>query len=194
MQRVMPWRNGGGSTREVAIDPPDARAGAPFRWRISRASVASDSPFSIFPGVDRSLWLLRGNGLLLDVAGREVRLERPLQRFDFAGETPVHARLLAGAIEDLNVFVARGSVTVDAQVLTLAADQQETRTLPRGTSVLLALEGGLAVTGMTAAPTIFHTGDAVRIDADAETTFGASPAGAATILLASFVPSALPAT
>jgi environmental stress-induced protein Ves len=106
-QPVMPWANGGGSTRQVAIEPRDGSLARGFLWRVSMAHVASDGPFSLLPGVDRSLWLLDGAGLELTVAGGPVVLDAPLQRFDFDGGDPVHARLLAGPCTDLNVMVAR---------------------------------------------------------------------------------------
>src|SRR5690606_16282318 len=115
-QRVVAWRNGLGSTREVAIDPLDGSVEQGFRWRVSCAGVAADGPFSRFPGVDRTLWLVRGDGLLLDLDGREVRLDQRLQRVDFAGEANVHARLLGGAVDDLNVMVRRGEVRADSSM------------------------------------------------------------------------------
>jgi environmental stress-induced protein Ves len=66
----MPWANGGGSTRQVAIDPPGATLAGAFRWRVSIAQIASDGPFSRLPGIDRAMWLVRGNGVRLDVDGR----------------------------------------------------------------------------------------------------------------------------
>ena len=54
---VSPWKNGGGTTTEVAAFPP----GAPlenFGWRVSIAQVARSGPFSLFPGIDRTLALL----------------------------------------------------------------------------------------------------------------------------------------
>src|SRR3546814_10305481 len=52
--RVMPWKNGGGSTTEVAV-APDGAGLDEFDWRISMAVVGADGPFSGFPGVDRTL-------------------------------------------------------------------------------------------------------------------------------------------
>ena len=52
-QKVMPWKNGGGVTTEIAKDGSE-----PFLWRASRAQVASDGPFSYFPGYDRILIIL----------------------------------------------------------------------------------------------------------------------------------------
>lgn len=158
-QRVVPWRNGGGSTREVAIEPPDGSVATGFRWRISIAGVAADGPFSAFPGVDRSLWLLSGGGMEIDVADRRVRLERPYQRVDFAGEAAVSARLLAGPTTDLNVMVARGWVEVDAGVFELAAGATRRERLPEAVHVVCTLAGSVEVDGRRLAP-----GDALRLD------------------------------
>ena len=66
--RVVPWKNGGGITREVLVEPDPADP-AQFLWRISIATVAAPGPFSLFPGVDRSIAVLEGAGLRLDVDG-----------------------------------------------------------------------------------------------------------------------------
>ena len=52
--RVMPWKNGGGTTTEVAVSPEGAGLDH-FDWRISMARVEQDGPFSTFPGIDRTL-------------------------------------------------------------------------------------------------------------------------------------------
>ena len=60
--RRMPWKNGGGETVEIAISPADAGLDG-FDWRLSMATVATDGPFSVFPGIDRSLAVIRGAGI-----------------------------------------------------------------------------------------------------------------------------------
>ena len=159
-QRVVPWRNGGGTTREIAIDPPDADVGGAFRWRVSRAHVAADGPFSRFPGIDRSLWLVAGDGIELDVDGVRTRLDAPGARCDFAGECAVHGRLLGGAIDDLNVMVdrARGHGQSTWQ---WCGGRGHARTAPAGTTVVVALTAELAALDRRLAP-----GDALRIEAD----------------------------
>ncbi len=104
-----PWKNGGGVTREVAARPPGAGMDG-FDWRVSLADVAADGPFSAFPGVDRVLTVIEGDGLVLEVEGRSTRLE-PGAPFAFPGEAAVVARLTAGPIRDLNVMVRRGAWT-----------------------------------------------------------------------------------
>lgn len=68
--KTMPWKNGGGVTVEIAIHPPSASMDA-FDWRISMATVAQDGPFSSFPGIDRTLAIIEGNGMALAIAGDE---------------------------------------------------------------------------------------------------------------------------
>ncbi len=73
--RRMPWKNGGGVTVEIAVHPQGASVDD-FDWRVSMATVASHGPFSIFPGIDRTLSVLEGDGILLDVDGQVSTLTR----------------------------------------------------------------------------------------------------------------------
>ncbi len=63
-----PWKNGGGSTRQLAIHPPQASLDD-FVWRISCARVSGAGPFSAFPGIQRSQALLEGDLLLQRQSG-----------------------------------------------------------------------------------------------------------------------------
>lgn len=102
-----PWKNGGGSTREIAAYPPGSSFDD-FAWRVSIADVGADGPFSRFPGIDRTIVLLDGNGmkLILDGAG-EHRLDQPFEPFEFEGEAKVAAVLLDGPTRDFNLMVRR---------------------------------------------------------------------------------------
>jgi environmental stress-induced protein Ves len=103
----VPWKNGGGSTTEIAIAPPEAGFDD-FDWRISLATIASDGPFSQFPGVDRTLMLVEGHGVTLDIDGADRVLlceDEPAVRFD--GAAKVQAKLNRGATTDLNVMTRR---------------------------------------------------------------------------------------
>lgn len=104
--RTMAWKNGGGTTAEIARWP-EAAAGD-FHWRLSMATVASDGPFSVFPDVDRSLAVLDGLGMELTIAvDPPVRLTSESDPFGFAGDRPAHARLLGGPVVDLNIMTVR---------------------------------------------------------------------------------------
>ncbi|MES2323217.1 MAG: HutD family protein [Pseudomonadota bacterium] len=102
-----PWKNGGGSTTEIAIAPLGATVDK-FDWRISLATIANSGPFSVFPGVDRTLALVEGEGVVLDIGdeGRFVLSEDdPI--VEFAGESVVEATLNGGATTDFNVMTRR---------------------------------------------------------------------------------------
>ncbi len=111
-----PWKNGGGTTREIAAAPPGAGV-ADFDWRVSVAEIASDGPFSAFPGVDRQIVLLEGAGVRLRGARFDRCLDRPLEPFAFAGEEPVEASLLGGPSRDLNVMTRRGAARAELRVV-----------------------------------------------------------------------------
>ena len=88
---VQPWKNGGGMTTEIAAFPAGAGFDA-FEWRISMARVASAGPFSMFPGIDRSLALIEGAGITLDVEGRGAIVLAPgAHPAVFPGDVPVSA-------------------------------------------------------------------------------------------------------
>jgi environmental stress-induced protein Ves len=105
--RTMPWKNGGGITREIAVFP---EAGD-FLWRLSLATVASDGPFSAFPNIDRTLTVLEGEGIELSVEGSGPARLRPGAPFAFPGDLPASARLLGGAVVDFNVMTRRDRLT-----------------------------------------------------------------------------------
>ena len=118
--RRMPWRNGHGETAEVAIRPTGATLDD-FDWRVSMARIDGDGPFSIFPQIDRTLAVLRGNGLRLSVAGSApVDLTRETEPLAFPGDVPADATLLGGTITDLNVMTRRERLKHSMQRLRIA--------------------------------------------------------------------------
>jgi environmental stress-induced protein Ves len=105
--RRMIWKNGGGETAEIAVFPEGAGLDD-FGWRVSMATVASDGPFSAFAGVDRTLSVLEGDGIALEVEGHEgVRLTTGSPPYAFAADAATSARLIGGQIVDLNVMTRR---------------------------------------------------------------------------------------
>jgi environmental stress-induced protein Ves len=105
--RTTPWKNGGGSTTQIAAEPSGASLDT-FDWRISMARVAADGPFSAFPGIDRTLAVVRGSGLVLTIGGgAPVTLACGSDPISFAGDIATSARLIEGEIIDLNVMTRR---------------------------------------------------------------------------------------
>ena len=111
----MPWKNGGGHTCEIVAHPPEAGMDT-FAWRVSVAEIARDGPFSAFPGVDRTLVLLSGNGMRLAAGGETIELHARHEPVTFAGEAAIDCVLTSGPTRDFNLMVRRdqhaGSVVV----------------------------------------------------------------------------------
>src|SRR5215467_2608211 len=86
--RTTAWKNGGGSTTEIAVAPPGASLDH-FDWRVSMARVASDGPFSEFSGIDRTLAVVAGGGLFLTIGeAAPIVLDCNSDPISFAGDTP----------------------------------------------------------------------------------------------------------
>jgi environmental stress-induced protein Ves len=110
-----PWKNGSGTTRTIAISPPGADFET-FDWRISIAEVASAARFSPFPGVDRTILLLDGAGLILQIDGRVVPLTTLFEPYKFSGDEAVRYRLVNGSTRDFNVMTRRGRAEAEVQI------------------------------------------------------------------------------
>ena len=118
--RRMPWKNGGGITLELAVEPPDATLETGFAWRLSSAEVALSGPFSRFPGLERTLLLLSGGGLGLDFGEHGARvLDQPLAPLRFSGDWPAQATLLGGPCVDFNLMADPARCQARLEVLHL---------------------------------------------------------------------------
>lgn len=105
--QATPWKNGGGGTTEIAISPPGAGLGT-FDWRISLATIAASGPFSVFEGIDRTLALVDGPGVTLDIDGDgRFVLSDDEPVLEFAGEAHVVATVGARPTTDFNVMTRR---------------------------------------------------------------------------------------
>ena len=100
----MPWRNGGGTTQEVACNPGGHTAS--FGWRLSLADVAQDGGFSAFGGYQRIITVLEGRGIELTVDGERQAPLDPRTPYAFSGDAQVACRLLDGPIRDFNLIYA----------------------------------------------------------------------------------------
>jgi environmental stress-induced protein Ves len=146
--RVMPWRNGLGTTREIAVrpDPPGAR----FAWRLSIATVAAPAPFSAFEGYDRTITVIDGAGMVLDVDGVRHRLGRH-EPFAFTGEATVSCTPIDGPIHDFNVMTDRAQHRATVEIVTPVAPRRFDVT--NATRIVVGLEGRITV-ARDGAPTI----------------------------------------
>ncbi|MGF0537857.1 HutD/Ves family protein [Agrobacterium sp. ES01] len=105
---AMPWKNGGGVTREVA-SAPALNESSPFVWRLSLATIRQSGPFSLFPGIDRTIAALRGDPVRLTIDGKEVAQLHALgEPFAFSGDAKVSAFTDGAETIDLNIMTLRG--------------------------------------------------------------------------------------
>jgi uncharacterized protein len=154
--RVMPWKNGKGATREIAVDPEGATLDS-FMWRISLAQVDSPGPFSAFPGCDRTLCLVRGGPLHLSIEkSAPVRLARDSAPFHFAADVAADVTALDAPVVDFNVMVRRGRYRAIVESRTGSV------TLPasRDTRAVFVREG----TGRAEDANILRAGDTLLVD------------------------------
>jgi environmental stress-induced protein Ves len=163
-RRAVPWKNGGGLTREVAAHPPQSDLGN-FDWRVSLAEVRRGGPFSSFPGIDRHMAVISGR-LELSISGRgALSLSSDAAPLSFPGELAVYAEPHAEPATDLNVMTRRGRFTARLTRCSVATATQVR--LEADTTLLLAL----------APLTLFATSidanlsalDAARFSANAQT-------------------------
>jgi hypothetical protein len=96
-----PWRNGGGTTRELLAWPH----ADDWLVRISVAEIAASGPFSSYPGIARWFAVLSGDGVNLRVDGREHVLDRNAQPFCFDGASATECDLRSGPTEDFNLML-----------------------------------------------------------------------------------------
>jgi environmental stress-induced protein Ves len=159
----------------VAAFPPPSdgqgAASADFVWRVSVADVAQAGPFSRFDGVDRTLVLLSGAGMLLDELGdagvvNTHVLRQPLDLARFDGETRIDARLVDGATRDFNLMVRRDVAQGDMQVWRSGAQPDVPRALDGDVVLLFCASGAVtvALAADHAQAMQLDTGDTLRVD------------------------------
>ncbi|MEW1611864.1 MULTISPECIES: HutD family protein [unclassified Streptomyces] len=154
----VPWKNGGGLTREIAAGP----GGDAFDWRVSLADVTADGPFSLFPGVDRTLTVVEGAGMDLVVGGEHHIVDEPMWPHDFPGDRPTEGYLLAGPVVNLNVMYRRGRTRAETAVV---CGTVRLTPPPGGAVLALGLDDGAVLDGTD-----------IRLDRyDAVLAHGASP-------------------
>ncbi|PWJ86097.1 hypothetical protein C8D77_12435 [Mesorhizobium loti] len=141
--RSMPWKNGGGVTTEIAVSPTGAGLDD-FGWRVSMARVELSGPFSQFAGIDRTLAVLEGDGIVLEIAGYPpTSINRVTDPFSFPADVQTSAALIGGPITDLNVMTRRSRMMHSVERLVISAPV-EIRT-EADTTLILCLNGEVIV-------------------------------------------------
>jgi environmental stress-induced protein Ves len=99
----MPWANGRGTSYEIASDRNDA---GNWSWRLAKAPVNEDGPFSRIECVNRFLAVVEGAGMMLSVDRKKLQCQ-PLQVVRFRGDAITDAVLTDGPITDINLMIRR---------------------------------------------------------------------------------------
>jgi environmental stress-induced protein Ves len=141
---AVPWLNGIGSTKEIAIFPPKATlANLDFLWRFSTAEVIQPGPFSSFPDFDRLLTLVRGEELKLSFQ-RIHKALKPGMVLHFQGEEAVSSELPKGPITDLGLIFDRDQAMAKMSLVDIA-DRPRSFALTAPTVLLFCISGSLQV-------------------------------------------------
>lgn len=156
----MPWKNGGGTTTEIAAHPAGAGIDE-FLWRVSMAQVESDGPFSMFDGIDRTLSILDGDGIRLTVDGETTELTLASVPFPFAGDASASATLIGGPVTDLNVMTRRAALRHRVWRLVWPVDVK-----PGATSLVFCHRGRCTVTAASVDAQL-DPGDTVIVENEA---------------------------
>ena len=142
----MPWKNGRGVTRELALWPSGASLERlDFDWRLSAAPVDEPGPFSRLPGYERILVVTEGAGceLVHGADAPRARLRR-LEPYRFAGAWATAAELPYGPVADFNVIFAPDRVQASVEPVALGARRLR-EALGPGHAFLHVLAGALDV-------------------------------------------------
>lgn len=137
----VPWKNGGGITRNIAKGLHGARPA----WTISRADVAQNGPFSDFSGMTRVLTIVSGGGMTLTTPSLslDASLWTPVI---FDGGLAIESLLSDGPLTDLNLMfdpkLCEGVVTVHQKT-----SNQTVQTPKDGILVLHGLAGAPKTNG-----------------------------------------------
>lgn len=117
----MPWKNGGGTTLELfCLRNPQNE----ILFRLSSADVKQDGPFSIFPNIERILFLISGNGLKLKFPDFDLTMSTPQTPITFAGEEIIHCELINGACTDFNIMTDRRFGSAELEIKNIKKEEK----------------------------------------------------------------------
>jgi uncharacterized protein len=122
---AVPWKNGGGVTRELLAYPNATN----WNVRISVAHIEQDGPFSVFEGITRWFAVLSGAGVQLEISPQfsepvgvnadpklatkfvELSTESPPLQFNGADRT--YCNLIDGPTTDFNLMTTQSNVRLE---------------------------------------------------------------------------------
>jgi hypothetical protein len=170
---TVPWKNGGGVTREILRSPPESTA---FDWRLSLATIDLPGPFSAFEGYHRTLVLVRGAGVELNFAqhGRS-KLNSVGQMVSFDGAWQTRCTLLDGPSTDLNLMVSQERAQSASRAVQLTA-AETIQTADWSQILVCCLSGQIRLTNTAGETELLNSVDVARCSA-ADGAITCSPHG-----------------
>jgi environmental stress-induced protein Ves len=170
---TVPWKNGGGVTREILRSPPESTA---FDWRLSLATIDSPGPFSAFEGYHRTLVLVRGAGVELNFAQHgSSRLNSVGQTVSFDGAWQTSCTLLDGPSTDLNLMVSQERAQSASRAFQLTA-AESIQTADWSQILVCCLSGQIRLTNTAGEMELLNSVDVARCSA-ADGAITCSPQG-----------------
>ena len=163
--KQMVWKNGGGTTSEIARAPFNDQE--EFDWRLSLAQVKSPGgPFSLFPGIDRTLCVVSQHDLYLTFTNSVdtvVHLTQDSLPYSFPGELSISCLVHDGTLTDLNVMTRRGKFRHEVERMKMKLQQEEAISIPNGSEEIVFVVIGQGQVTKSDGIAI-RQGDALRID------------------------------
>lgn len=127
-QLRMPWKNGLGTSTQIAISPESADfTKGDFLWRISSAEIFNDNLFSIFPNHDRILTHLSGGELELSFQNNlkpNVLLKQHMI-YSWNGAEQIQCKLLGESATDLGIIYHRELIETSMSIVTVSPMPQK---------------------------------------------------------------------
>ncbi|MBB1439388.1 HutD family protein [Shewanella sp. SG41-4] len=148
---LVPWKNGLGSTTQLAIN--EGGSIQHFDWRVSMSKVIANGPFSSFPGYQRHLVLLSGSGIRLHYMSETVDkpialcddLITPLACVSFDGGLATRGELIDSEIVDLNIITRQAVLNSHVEIL---SQQGQLTSRVCEWVMAYAVEGDLNISGL----------------------------------------------
>lgn len=181
--RRMRWKNGLGWTTEIVVRPSEGE----LDFRVSLAEVDTDCEFSRLPGIDRSILVLSGEGMVLEIEGDPpVALRVGDEALAFSGDRATRCRLLGGPTRDFNVMTRheRWTHALERHHLTGSGSGSLALPHPAGHGWLLHVIHGLARVGGL----VLRASESALAEPRAESASALEATGDAELLLVRLAP------
>jgi hypothetical protein len=168
--RQVAWRNGGGTARDIAVQPANAGTSDSIGWRVALAEIERDGPFSIYePTIERIITLLDGGGFDLDFTEAPgLTLGEPHMPARFRGQWQTQCRLRSGRCIVLNILYDDDQYAAQTHIIRPILDQPLIFSPPGRQTIVFCLSGQVEIKAddqqKQAMPDRLAPWDSLRID------------------------------